>query len=115
MSDDCIITQTVLAALRHHPTRSVRGCELKLIAGGTDRQVRASISELRRLGWLVVGNWSRGYHFASDEAEVEEVAHKLEEQARALVEIARMMRESATRYGFMYDRRGGNDGFSIQG
>lgn len=90
---DCIITETVLAALQNHH-RSLSGVALKVMVGGTERQIRAAISTLRRGGWLVVGDWS-GYRFAQNVKEVEEIANRLEEQAKMLQETAQIMRVSA--------------------
>lgn len=89
-----LISMVVLAALRVHPSRAVSRVELDAICGCTDRAVRAAISELRRAGWLIVGNES-GYRFAQNIEEVNQVIMSLERQERSLHEVIEAMREAA--------------------
>jgi len=89
-----IISTVVLAALRVHPARAVSRCELCALSGGSDRMVRAAISELRRAGWLIVGD-EAGYQFAQNIEEVNQVITNLERQERSLHEVVEVMREAA--------------------
>ena len=89
-----IISTVVLAALRVHPARAVSRCELCALSGGSDRMVRAAISELRRAGWLIIGDES-GYRFAQNIEEVNQVIMSMERQERSLHEIVEVMREAA--------------------
>ncbi len=56
--------------------------------------VRAAISELRRAGWLIVGD-EAGYRFAKTIEEVNQVITNLERQERSLHEMVQVMREAA--------------------
>ena len=90
-----IISTVVLAALRVHPTQMLSRNELRALSGGSDRMIRAAISELRRAGWLIVGDES-GYRFAQNVEEVNQVITSMERQARSLHEGMEVMREAAT-------------------
>jgi DNA-binding GntR family transcriptional regulator len=89
-----IVSAVVLAALRVHPARKVSRCELCALSGCSDRAIRAAISELRRAGWLIVGDES-GYWFARSVEEVNQVIMNLERQERSLHEIIEAMRGAA--------------------
>jgi len=90
-----IISAVILEALRVHPIGEMSRNELCALSGGSDRIIRASISELRRAGWLIVGDES-GYRFAQNIEEVNQVITSLERQERSLCEVIHAMREAAT-------------------
>jgi len=85
----------VLAALRVHPTRSVSRIELSVLVGCSERDVRTAISELRRQGWLVVGDVA-GYRIAQNVEEVHQVVRALTSQIRSLQEVVDAMQMAAS-------------------
>ena len=87
-------SQVVLAALRVHPTRSVSRIELSVLAGCSERDVRTAISELRRQGWLVVGD-AEGYWIAQNADEVHQVLRALECRIESLQEVIAAMRAAS--------------------
>lgn len=89
-----ITSQIVLATLRVHSSRAVNRSELTMQAGCSSRELRKVISELRRAGWLIVGDES-GYRFAQTVEEVNQVITNLERQERSLHEVVEVMREAA--------------------
>ena len=91
--------QIVLAALRVHPGRSVSRAELATWANCPERQIRTAISDLRRQGWLVVGD-AAGYRIAQTVEEVQQTVTTLERQICSLEEVISAMRTAAlARFG----------------
>ena len=90
-----IASQIVLAALRVHPARTVSRIELAQLASCSERDVRTAISELRRQGWLVVGD-AAGYRIAQDVEEVHQVVRALMTQIRSLQEVVEAMQVAAS-------------------
>jgi biotin operon repressor len=91
--------QVVLAALRVHPGRAMSRAELATLADCSERQIRTAISDLRRQGWLVVGDAS-GYRIAQTVEEVIHTVMSLERQIHSLDEVITAMRTAAlSRFG----------------
>lgn len=88
------VSQIVLAALRVHPARTVSRIELSALAGCSERDVRTAISELRRQGWLVVGD-AAGYRIAQNVEEVHQVVRALTSQIKSLQEVVEAMQMAA--------------------
>lgn len=70
--------------------------QLVSVTGCSDRIVRAAITELRRMGWLVVSLDGGGYRFAESREEVVAYLATVREQIRALEEVAASMEQAAT-------------------
>ncbi len=88
-------SQIVLAALRVHPGRTMCRTELAALAGCSERDVRTAISELRRAGWLIVGD-AAGYRIAQNVEEVHQVVRALTSQIRSLQEVVEAMQVAAS-------------------
>lgn len=89
-----VTCEVVLAALRVHPARFVSRIELSALAGCSERFVRTAISELRRQGWLIVGD-AAGYRIAQNADEVHQVVRALECQIESLQEVIAAMRAAS--------------------
>lgn len=108
-----IISQVVLAALRVHPARSIGQAELAGWAGCTNRQVRAAIADLRRQGWLIMGNGS-GYYFARNIDEVHRFLARIADQICQLEDLRAALYQAAR---VRFDQgvcTGGQDEFTSQ-
>lgn len=95
LTGDCTaIAQLILGELKFNDPRHVSGDELKLCAQVNDRQIRAAISELRRHGQLIVGNWN-GYYLARSPEEVYATVGELRRQVQNILAVADAMMEAA--------------------
>jgi biotin operon repressor len=90
-----IASEIVLAMLRVHPARTVSRGELAQLAQCSERDVRSAISELRRAGWLIVGD-ATGYRIAQSVEEVHQVVRALTSQIKSLQEVVEAMQVAAS-------------------